>query len=65
MSFFDFERAAQEAGISDGNLETIKQTMRGEFPEDDMLWELHVLRACNAVRDGQATIEDVLCVKAA
>ena len=65
MRYFDCEHAAREAGISDDNLEAIKQAMRGEFPDDDMLWELHVLRACNAVRDGQATIEDVLCRTAA
>lgn len=65
MRYFDYEHAAREAGISDAHLEAIKQAMRVEFPEDDMLWELHVLRACNAVRDGQTTIEEVLGRKAA
>lgn len=34
--------------------------MRREFPADEMMCELHVLRACMAIRDGLASLEDVL-----
>ena len=34
--------------------------IRKDFPADDMMYELHVLRACMAVRDGYAKIEDIL-----
>ncbi len=65
MRYFDYELAAREAGISDDLLEAIKRNMRCEFPDDEMLWELHVLRACNVVRDGLVTLDEVLGRKAA
>jgi hypothetical protein len=34
--------------------------VRIEFPTDDMLYELHVLRACMAIRDGYVSLEDAL-----
>jgi hypothetical protein len=34
--------------------------IRKDFPADDMMSELHVLRASMAVRDGYAKIEDIL-----
>ena len=65
MPLFEFETVAQEAGISIGDLEAIKQAVREEFPNDDMMWELHVLRACSAIRDGVATMADVISRRAA
>ena len=65
MPMFDLETVAQEAGISREDLETIKQAIRDEFPNDDMMWELHVLRACSAIRDGAATMADVISHRAA
>lgn len=59
MSYFDYETAAREAGLSEEQLTTVKEAMRREFPTDDMMWELHILRACLAIRDGHATFEDV------
>ena len=37
--------------------------IRKDFPADDMMYELHVLRACMAVRDGYAKIVDILPAK--
>jgi len=34
--------------------------VRAEFPTDDMLYELHVLRACMAIRDGYVSLENAL-----
>jgi hypothetical protein len=34
--------------------------IRKDFPADDMMYDLRVLRACIAVRDGYAKIQDVL-----
>lgn len=58
MRYFDYESLAKEAGISDGDLETIKQAVREEFPNDDMMWELHVLRACSAINVWQTSSAD-------
>ena len=57
---FDYRKSAREAGISDDQLKLIERIFRSDYPTDDMLCELHVLRACNAVRDGLTTIEAVL-----
>lgn len=51
--FFDYERAAAEAGLDERQLATIEEVFRADYPADPMLYELHVLRACNALRDGR------------
>jgi len=60
MRYFDYEQTALEAGISDVELESIKQALRSEFPDDDMMWELHLLRVCLSVRDGKVGLKEVL-----
>ncbi|MBI4802110.1 MAG: hypothetical protein HY796_06265 [Elusimicrobia bacterium] len=65
MRYFNYEAAAREAGISDSQLAALSQLMRQEFPKDDMLYELHVLRACMAVRGGYLTIAEALKAKPA
>jgi len=57
MSYFDYQKVANEAGISKDNLDKICNDMRREFPRDDMMFELHVLRACMAVRDGHISLD--------
>jgi len=63
MRYFDFEKIAQEAGISADKLDELCQVMQEEFPDDDMMYELHVLRACMAIRDGYIELEDVFGVE--
>ena len=60
MEYFDYQQVAAEAGITPTQLAQIVESIRREFPEDLMLLELHVLRACRAIRDGQVTLEQVL-----
>jgi len=60
MTYFDYQPVAEEAGISARDLEELRRQVRNEFPNDDMLFELHMLRACNTVRDGIATIQQIL-----
>ncbi len=59
MHYFDYEKVAHEAELTDEDLASVKEVMRAEFPSDDMMWELHILRACAAIRDGHATLQDV------
>ncbi len=56
MYFFDYLSVAREAGISDEELELVCRGVRGEFGHDEMMYELHVMRACNAVKDGRVTL---------
>jgi hypothetical protein len=60
MEYFDYRSVAEEAGIPPDKLEEIARMVRIEFPTDDMLYELHVLRACMAIRDGYVSLEDAL-----
>jgi len=57
---FAWEDVAAEAGITAEELAEIERLVREEFPHDEMLYELHVLRACMAVRDGHCTVDDII-----
>ena len=60
MRYFDYESVARQAGIQEDELASLREILRAEFPRDDMLFELHVLRACMAVRDGLIALEELL-----
>ena len=60
MHYFDYETEARAAGIPADKLEELRRIVEDEFPRDEMMCELHVLRACMAIRDGVATLEEVL-----
>jgi len=60
LSYFDYRSVATEAGLSADQLVRLEKAVRAEFPHDDMMYELHVLRACLAVRDGETTGEEIL-----
>lgn len=60
MEYFDYQSVASEAGIQPAELSKLVERVRQDFPSDPMLLELHVLRACRAIRDHQVTIERVL-----
>lgn len=60
MRHFDYESVAREAGISAEDLAEISRLVRQDFPSDDMLYELHVLRACMVVNDKRYTLEQIL-----
>ena len=50
----------REASIPPAQLARLCKMIRKDFPADDMVYELHVLRACMAVHDRHAKIEDIL-----
>lgn len=57
--YFDYETAAREAGIAPDALEKLCAMIRKDFPTDDMMYELHVLRACMAVKQGVLNVSDI------
>lgn len=57
---FDYRVAAQRAGIADEDVTRLCQVVRDEFPDDEMMFELHVLRAILAIESGQITLEQAL-----
>ena len=60
MDYFDDENTPRQAALSKDQLSQIIALMKNEFPHDPMMYELHVLRTCLAVRDGQDTVEQIL-----
>jgi hypothetical protein len=64
MQYFDYETIAREAKITPEKLRKLLNLLRQEFPDDPLMYELHVLRACMAVRDGYISLKDLLKSKA-
>lgn len=60
MRYFDYEKVAHEANIPPDKLAELCKMVREDFPQDDMLYELHVLRACMAIKEGVVTIADAI-----
>lgn len=57
---FDYVTVARRAGVSEAQLERLCALVRAEFPSDEMMAELHVLRALLAIERGDTTLEEVL-----
>ena len=60
MQYFDYEKAARDAHIPPEKLGELSRLVREEFPRDEMMYELHLLRACMAIRNGALTLEEAL-----
>jgi len=60
MEYFDYESVARAAGLTAEQLRRVAETVRRDYPFDEMLFELHVLRACRAIRDGAVTLAEVI-----
>jgi hypothetical protein len=60
VSYFDYEEAAREARIPAQELEELRHLIKREFPRDEMMYELHLLRACMTIKNGVLTIEQAL-----
>ncbi len=64
MHHFDVETPARRAHISPEKLDELRHIVRQEFPKDEMMYELHPLRTCMAIRDGVLTVEEALQAEA-
>jgi len=51
---------ACEAQIPPEKLDELRHITRQDFPRDEMMFELHLLRACMAIREGVLTLEEAL-----
>jgi hypothetical protein len=58
--YFDYENVARNAKIPARKLARLHALIRREFPKDDMMFELHMLRVCMSIRDGHLTIDEAL-----
>jgi hypothetical protein len=57
---FDYISAARRAGILEDKLDRLVALARAEFPDDESMAELHILRAILAVERGDASLEEIL-----
>lgn len=57
---FDYVTAASRAGIREDKLERLREFFHAEFPSDEMMAELHILRAVLSVERGDTTVEEIL-----
>jgi hypothetical protein len=60
VSYFAYETIAREANIPPDQLQELRQLVRREFPKDDMLYDLHLLRICMAIKQGFVTISEAI-----
>ncbi|OGH58519.1 MAG: hypothetical protein A3G34_08630 [Candidatus Lindowbacteria bacterium RIFCSPLOWO2_12_FULL_62_27] len=60
MKIFNYRKVAREARIPASKLDKLRQSIRAEFPTDDMMYELHLLRACMAIKDGYVSVDEAL-----
>ena len=58
---FNYTTAADRAGINREMLERLEALLRAEFPDDEMMADLHILPAVLAVERGDVTLEQMLC----
>ena len=60
MRYFDYEAVAREAKIPAEKLSALAKGVREEFPTDDMMYELHLMRVCSAIQAGYVSLEEAL-----
>lgn len=58
MRYFDCEKVARQAHIPLEKLDELGRVVRQDFPRDEMMYELHLLRARMAIREGVLTLEE-------
>ena len=49
---FDIEKAFKNSGIARNDFNKILDEVRQEFPNDSMMYELHVIRCLHAFKEG-------------
>jgi hypothetical protein len=57
---FDYLAAAKRTGIPEDKLDRLCAIVRAEFPSDEMMAELHILRAVMAIERGDTTLDEIL-----
>ncbi len=60
MRYFDYEAVAREAKVPSEKLQLLAKHVREEFPTDDMMYELHLMRVCSAIQAGYVSLDEAL-----
>lgn len=56
---FDLERIKQKSGLPSDDLTRLNAKIREDFGQDEMMYELHFLRALKALEQGWITLDDI------
>jgi len=59
MRYFDYQSVAREASIPDTTLKNWLEFFHREYPGDEMMVELRLMRACAAAGDSAIGLEAV------
>ncbi len=57
---FDVEKLKKESALPPDDLARLEAQLREEFPGDEMMLELHLLRVLIAIKEGWITIDEAL-----
>jgi hypothetical protein len=64
VHYFDYEAVGREAKIPVNKMQELRSLVEREFPNDPLMCELHLLRVCMAIRNGDIDLDDALKSKA-
>ena len=59
-TYFDYLAAARQCHLTPDQVAALETLERQEFPQDQMMFELHMLRLIEQIRAGHLKLEDVL-----
>jgi len=59
-ALFDYQKLAEDAGVSPKQLEELESLVRRDYGSDEMMVELRMLRTLRAVRDGAVSIDSAI-----
>lgn len=57
---FNLIEMKKKSGLNDRELERLERETRAEFPRDEMLFELHMVRALDALQNGWISKQELL-----
>lgn len=56
---FDIDKAKRESGLNPQIVSQIEEKVREDF-DDQMMFELHLIRTLHALKEGKLTVEQLL-----
>jgi len=57
---FNLEEIKRESGLSAAELARLEEQIKREFEGDEMMFELHLIRAIKAIKKGWVTLQEAL-----
>ena len=58
--FFDYQKPLKNLGLSQKIIDRLVKSVQSEFPHDEMMCELHLVRLANALKEKFLTVKEAL-----